>query len=133
MFHLQLKQGQKISLDNAHYVSRGVYEERSESYSAFVRAALARLHDVNPKLRALSGETPRRYFFLMLASLLVLGALAYALIALPTPFDALPSAGLVKLALILLMLPVFWVLVWRALPRGTRLDAIPPHVLPPQR
>lgn len=131
-FDLQLKSGGKLALDNAHYVSRGVYEERSASYTPFVRAALARLHETNPKLRALSGETKKRYFFLMLGSLLVLGAAAYALIALRTPLDALPYAQAVKLGVILLMLPLFWVLMMRAVPRGAPLDAVPPHVLPPE-
>lgn len=131
-FQLQFKQGHKVSLDNAHFVSTGVYEDRSAAYTAFALAALDRLHATNPKLRALSGETQKRYFFLALTGLLVMGGAAYALIALPTPFDGMPSGNLIKLGILALMLPVFWILMLRAFPRGAPLDALPAHVLPPR-
>jgi hypothetical protein len=77
------------------------------------------------------GETPRRYYFLLLGTLVGFGVLAFALIALRTPLDALPNALAIKLGLILLMLPVFWVWVIRVMPRGVALDDIPERVLPP--
>jgi hypothetical protein len=130
-FHAQFRNGEKISIDNGHYVGPGRFEERSEAYAPFVRTLLARLHEANPKLRALIGETQKRYFFLMLAALLALCVLAYVLIAVRTPLDSLPYAGAVKLVLILAMLPVFWRWVARAMPRGVALDAIPERALPP--
>jgi hypothetical protein len=48
-----------------------------------------------------------------------------------TPIDALPYAGLIKFAIILAMLPVFWNWVLRALPRGVSLREIPEKALPP--
>ncbi len=130
-FHAQFKSGEKVLIDNGHYSGPARFEERSEEYAAFVRELLARLHAANPKLRALTGETQKRYFFLMLGSLLALGALAYVLIAVPNPLDSLPYAGAVKLVLILAMLPVFWGWVAKAMPRGVALDAIPDYALPP--
>ena len=58
-------------------------------------------------------------------------ALAYALIAVPTPIDHLPYVPLAKLVIILLMLPMLWLWVLGSLPRGVPLDAIPPRALPP--
>jgi hypothetical protein len=131
VFELQPLHHERIRLDNAHFISRGVYEDRSESYTPFVRAALDRVAHHNPKARALIGETQRRYFFLLLGALLGVSALAIALIALPTPLDALPFAGWAKLALILLTLPMFMRWVLGAMPRGVPLDQIPERTLPP--
>lgn len=130
VFEAQFKNGQKVVIDNGHYAGPARFEERSESYTPFIRALLAKLHAANPKLRALTGETPKRYFALMLFALLGLGAFAFAVIAIPTPLDAQPYAGAAKLLIVLAMVPVFWALVARAMPRGVCLDAIPPHALP---
>ncbi|HRK64153.1 MAG TPA: hypothetical protein PLN53_07130 [Terricaulis sp.] len=130
-FEAQFKNGQKVFIDNGHYIGPGRFEERSTDFTPFVRALLTNLHGANPKLRALIGETQKRYFFLMLGALLGLCVLAYVLVAVPTPLDALPYAGAIKLVLILAMLPVFWRWVARAMPRGVALDAIPDRAFPP--
>jgi len=133
VFELQPRHRRKIVIDNTHYAGPGNFKDRSDTYTPFVRAALARLAEENPSARALIGETPKRYFFLLLAALVGLGALAYALIAFPTPLDALPFAALAKFAVILLMLPIFWRWVIKAMPRGVALDAIPERALPPSQ
>jgi energy-converting hydrogenase Eha subunit C len=79
------------------------------------------------------GETPKRYFFLLLLSLIGLCVLAYVLVALPTPLDGLPYAALAKFGIVLAMLPMFWLWVARAMPRGVPLDAIPERALPPEK
>jgi hypothetical protein len=132
VFELQPKQGRKIDLDNAHFVSRGEYEERSEAYTAFVRAALDRYEAVKPGAMVLIGETPKRYFFLLLLALLAFCALAYVLVAVRTPLDSVSYGGLIKLAIVLLMLPVFWRWVIGSMPRGVAMDAIPERALPPE-
>ncbi|MBX3428219.1 MAG: hypothetical protein KF779_01410 [Hyphomonadaceae bacterium] len=131
VFELQPKHARKIVIDNAHYLGERCFEERSDSYTPFVRAAVARWAITHPKGRALIGETPKRYFFLMIASLLGLGLLAYVLVAVPTPLDAWPFAVAVKLGIILLMLPIFWRLVLKAIPRGVAPDEIPDRAFPP--
>lgn len=131
VFELQPLHHKRLILDNAHFVSQGVYEDRSESYTQFVRAALDQIARHNPRARALIGETQKRYFFMLLGALVGVGALAIALTALPTPLDALPFAAWVKLVLILVLLPVFLHWVLRAMPRGVPLDAIPDRTLPP--
>jgi hypothetical protein len=95
-----------------------------------VRAALASWASEHPKGRVLIGETPKRYFFLLIGALLGLGALAYVLVAVPTPLDALPYAALLKFGVILLMLPIFWRWVLRIVPRGVAPDQIPDRALP---
>ncbi|MGE0742210.1 MAG: hypothetical protein AB7O98_12795 [Hyphomonadaceae bacterium] len=131
VFELQPRHDRKIEIDNANFVGDGAYEDQSEAYTAFVRAATAALARANPKARALIAETPKRFFFLTLTALIAFGALAYALIALRTPIDGWSYAAPIKFGVILLMLPVFWGLVVRAVPRGFPLDAIPDRALPP--
>lgn len=133
VFEIQSRRGGRIEIDNAHFIGPRCFEDRSDSYSAFVRAAVARIAAENPQARALIGETPKRYFFLLLGALLALGALAYALVALPTPIDGLPYAGLIKFGVVVLMLPIFWRWVLGAMPRGVALDQIPERALPPER
>lgn len=131
VFELQPRHGRKIRVDNAHFIARRSYEDRSASYAPFVRAALERIAAENPKARALLGETQKRYFFLLLAALVCLGAAAYALIATRTPLDALPYAQAVKFAIVAAMLPAFWLWVIRAMPRGVPLEEIPQRAMPP--
>ena len=130
VFELQPRHQRKIVLDNAHYISAGKFEERSRSYVLFVRAALARWAATHPNGRALIGETPKRYFLLLLAALLGLGLLAFVLVAVPTPLDALPYSSLVKFGL---MLPIFWRWVIGAMPRGVAPDDIPERALPSEK
>lgn len=130
VFEIQPKQGQRVRIDNAHLVERGVYEERSATYTPFVRAALKQIGEHNPRVRALLAETQKRYFFLLLAGLLSFCALAVALIA-PTPLDNWEYGGLVKLAVIAVMLPAFLFGILRALPRGVPLDEVPDRAFPP--
>ena len=131
VFKLQQKNGRKIEIDNAHFVKMGSFEERSGDYKNFVRAALARVAAANPKAKALIGETPRRYFFLLLGGLLGLIALSYALLVVRTPLDQYQFAPLVKFAVIVLMLPIFWRWIFGAIPRGVALNEIPERALPP--
>lgn len=132
VFELQPKHARKIVIDNAHYAGERTFEERSDSYTPFVRAAVARWAVEHPKGKALIGETPKRYFFLLIGSLIGLGVLSYILVAVPTPLDSLPYAGLIKFGIILLMLPIFWRWVLKIVPRGVAPDAIPERALPPE-
>jgi hypothetical protein len=131
VFEIQPKQGKRVVIDNAHLVERGVYEERSSSYTPFVRAALARIAAHNPRVRALLAETQKRYFFLLFAGLLSFCALAVTLAA-STPLDDWAFGGLVKLAIIAVMLPAFALGILRALPRGVPLDEVPDRAFPPR-
>lgn len=131
VFELQPEHDRKIVIDNAHYLGARDFEERSESFTPFVRAAIARWALAHPKGRVLIGETPKRYFFLLIAALIFLCVLAYFLVAVRTPLDAMPYANLVKFGIILLMLPIFWRSVLKIVPRGVAPDQIPDRAFPP--
>jgi hypothetical protein len=133
VFELQPKHERKVVIDNSHYLGPGAFDDRSESYTPFVRAAVARWAAEHPKGRVLIGETPKRYFFLLLSALLGLCILAYVLVAVPTPLDSIPYSSLIKFGIILLMLPVFWRWVLKSMPRGVAPDEIPERALPGER
>ncbi|MBY0563123.1 MAG: PH domain-containing protein [Hyphomonadaceae bacterium] len=130
VFELQPKHRRRIEIDNSHFMSPGVFEDRSSTYTPFVRAALTRLADAKPGMRALIGETPRRYFFLLLGALAILSALVYALALVPTPLDQWSYAPLLKLAVIAFLIIAFWRWVVGVVPRGVALDQIPERALP---
>jgi hypothetical protein len=132
VLELQPKHRRKITIDNAHYAGPRDYKDRSETYTPFVRAVAARIAAANPKARALIGETPKRYFFLLLLALVGLGGLAFTLIAVRTPLDQFAFAPLIKFAVVVLMLPFFWRWVIKAMPHGVPMDAIPDRALPPE-
>ncbi len=131
VFAMQRKDGGKTEIDNAHLLSIGLFEDRSDRFSPFVRAALARIGAANPRARALIGETRKRYFFLLLLSLLGFGALAVTLILAPTPIDRLAYSAPIKLGIILVTVLIFWRWVIGAMPRGVALDVVPDRALPP--
>lgn len=128
---LQPRDRRKIVIDNAHWSGPRCFENRSNDYAPFVRAIIARLAAVRPAGTVLIGETPKRYFLLLMFALLGLGGLAFVLIAAPTPIDATPYAAAIKFAIILLMLPVFWRWVLRAMPRGVPFTDVPDRAMPP--
>lgn len=130
VLEFQPKHHRRIAIDNAHYLSTDTYEDRSASYTPFVRAALARLAEVRPGMRVLIGETPKRYFMLLLMGLAVLAALAYVLALAPTPLDSWSYAPLLRLGMIAVLVVAFWRWVVGILPRGVALDQIPDRALP---
>ncbi len=131
VFELHSKHGPRIEIDNAHCLGPRRFEDRSGAYAPFVRAAVARIAVANPKARALIGETPKRYYLLVLGALVTLSLAAIAIVAVPTPLDGLAVAPLLKFGLILLMLPIFGRWVVGAMPKGVALDAVPERALPP--
>ena len=131
VLELQPRHKRKIVIDNAHYISSGFYQDRSATYTPFVRAVAEHFGDAMPGAQVLIGETPKRYFFLLLLALIVLGGLAFTLATVHTPLDQLSFAPLLKVAIILAMLPLFWVWVIKRMPRGVPIDAIPDRALPP--
>ena len=133
VFEMRLKDGRSITIDNAHCAKLAVFEDRSDSYAPFVRAALSRIHAANPKVRALIGQSKWRHGLFMVMALMGLAAAAVALILVPTPFDAAPATALIKLLLVLLMLPTFAIWCLKAFPRGAPLDRIPADAFPSEQ
>lgn len=130
VFEIQPKKGPKIVIDNTHYLGLWRFEERSETYAPFVRAAIGRIIAESPRAHALIGETPKRYFMLLLGALIAFCAVALALVTVHTPIDHWGAAPLIKLGVIVAMAPLFARWVLGAMPRGVALTDIPARALP---
>lgn len=130
IFEIDMKNGKRISIDNAHFKSVGSFEDRSASYVPFVREALARIQAEAPDARVRVGSRPFSYFAQILFVAAAFAALAAVFILLPTPLDAIPGFLIIKALVVLMLLPFFFRWVIHARPRGARLDALPADALP---
>lgn len=93
----------RITIDNAHFLRVGDFEDRSAAYSPFVRAALERIATLAPNARVEIGSTPAQFWPQVLFMSAGLAALAAVLIYIPLP-ASLPVVVAVKLAIVVYML-----------------------------
>ena len=120
VFVVTFRNGQNLKIDNGHFDSIGNFEDRSQAYCAFVRAAIEKIARDAPHAHASIGERPWTYY-LELAMVAALFALLAVIIVL-LPVDLSGGLYITRFALIILMLPMFFVWVARARPRGVKLD-----------
>jgi hypothetical protein len=130
VFVLQPKTGRKIEIDNSHYSGFAEFEDRSDTYVPFVRAALERIRDQAPQARAQIGSGIVSYVLNLLFVSAMFTILAILLIVIPTPLDFLSFSSFIKLGIIMVFLPVLYRWITKARPRGIKLDDIPPDALP---
>jgi hypothetical protein len=130
VFVLHFRNGRKIDIDNAHFAGIGNFEDRSETYVPFVRAALARIRALAPEARARAGSATMSYVLNLGFVVLSFGLLAFVLFTLPTPLDYLSGSSFIKLGIVIILVPVLFRWVVKARPRGIRLDALPKDALP---
>lgn len=96
-----------MTIDNGHFAGLADFEDRSASYSPFVRAALERIRERAPIAQVRVGSRPLAFWASMAFVTLSLVLLAAVMIVLPFPAP-LPVAALAKLAIIvygIVMLP----------------------------
>ena len=97
-FHIETPRTQ-VTLDNCHFLGVGNFEDRSATYTPFVRAALERIRAEAPNVRVRIGATGGGYFGALAVAVLGLLALAGALFLIPLPAP-LPLVIIVKLGVI---------------------------------
>lgn len=112
------RQGPRLLIDNAHLRGVGDFEDRSEAFSRFALACIARIEAAAPTARGWLGAGWSAY--LAQAAFAGAGLLlaAIALLALPS---AVGGTVLLKLALIGAMLPLAAVWLVRSRPRSAPL------------
>ncbi len=100
---LARKNGRPVKLRSHHYVSLGNFEDRSETYTPFVRELARRIAEQQPQARFRAGSTA-----LWIAWLLI--ALFIALVAVAVIADAvMPSASAIPAIIVLVVgLPLIW-------------------------
>lgn len=88
-----------MTIDNGHFAGLADFEDRSASYSPFVRAALDRIRERAPNAQVHVGSRPLAFWASMAFVALGLALLAVVVIALPFPAP-LPVAAVAKLGII---------------------------------
>jgi len=131
VFVLYASKGRSMEIDNVHFAGLANFQERSDTYVPFVRAALERIRALAPEATLRVGSRTASYIANLLFVTLALGALTFVMFAIPTPLDYLSGSSFVKLGIILILLPALFRWIRKARPRGGSLDEIPADALPP--
>jgi hypothetical protein len=130
VFDIAFKNGVSWSIDNGHYAGFADFEDRSATYTPFVRAALARIAAEAPNAKVYTGSSLPSY-------LAQVALVAVAFIALVAVFLTIPVfetsdpwwIGL-KLVIIAGLLPPFISWVRTNYPHAIKIDAIPDDAWP---
>ena len=129
-FQVHYRNGSSLEIDNVHFKSFGMFEDRSKDYSPFVRMALERIAEHSPQAALTLGLTPLVYaagLIVMVSAILIL---AYAVWMLPLSIGSPLVTGIVKLSLVIIAAPSFCLWALRTRPRKASLQAIPQNELP---
>jgi len=97
----------KVTIDNGHFQGIASFEERSATYTPFVRAALERIRTLSPNVQVHIGSTPLAFWATMALVAVSFAGLAAVLILLPlpAPFPVVVMAKLGVIAYGLFLLP----------------------------
>lgn len=129
-FQVHYRSGDALEIDNVHCKGFGQFEDRSKSYSPFVRSALRLIAEHSPRAEVTLGLTPLVYTAGLAVMFSALGVLAYAVIQLPLSLGSWPVTALVKGLMILAASPAFCFWAVRTRPRRVSLQSIPDSELP---
>jgi hypothetical protein len=124
------RDGARVEFDNAHFEGIADFEDRSASYSPFVREALARISAAAPDAKVHVGYGATSYTANVVFVGVAFAFLAAILVFLPLPLGAWPVTAIVKLALIASMLPLFFRWLRWSRPRDVPIAAVPDDALP---
>jgi len=112
---------------STHFDSLGNFSDRRETYAPFVRALIARAAAANPRCRFQAGVSPAQFWLTVVLLFVSLVILAIAALSLGVP--ALWYLYL-KIAVIIVLLPVAFLWIKRNRPRRFDPNAIPADALP---
>ncbi len=120
LFELGTRQGLCLALDNCHFVSFGRFEDRTSTFTPFVRACIAKVAVAAPRAVGRIGARPAVYLSQLAFAGVAFALLLMVLVALPTPIGVLV---VVKLLLILAGLPMLIHWAIRSRPRRAEMSA----------
>src|SRR5262249_19635656 len=125
---LKFKDGRKAEFDNVHFAALATFEDRTATYAPFARAVLAKVAEFSPHAEAHQGATPAGYIGLIVLLVSIFIVLGLALL---TPrLEGTAGPAVVKILILLIFLPMIWLWVKKARPRGMKLSDIPPDAIP---
>jgi hypothetical protein len=112
---------------SSHFDGPGSFSDRRDTYAPFVRTLIVRTAAANPRCRFHAGVSPARFWATALLLFVSLIVLATAVLSLGVP--ALWYLYL-KIAVLIVLLPVAFIWIKRNRPRRFQPSAIPADVLP---
>ena len=121
------KGGTKLKIGNQFYQGVADFEERSEDYRKFVVALHVALATLNPDCIFHSGVSPTSYYLNGAFLISMILVLAFLLIVLGF---SLPTFGVIKLVLLILLIPYSIKWFFKNKPKNYRPKAIPIDILP---
>lgn len=128
LMELRMTDGAKLTVDNVQFKGLANFEDRSDTYAPFVRAALDAIAVKAPQARAMLGATPVGYWLSVV--FLAVVAVALAMILMAVPIDGIPGVAWIKMGIIAFFIPQLVIWAVKARPRGVELGAIPDSALP---
>jgi hypothetical protein len=129
-FDVAFKNGIDWSIDNGHYAGFATFEDRTATYTPFVRAALARIAAEAPNAKVYMGSSLASYLAQVALVTVAFLALVAVFLTLPVFESSDPWWIGLKLVLIAAMLPPFIIWVRTNYPRAIKIDAIPDDAWP---
>jgi hypothetical protein len=127
---LRFRRGIGVEIDNMHYRGLADFEDRTESYLPFARAALARIAVFHPHMPVRIGSGRFSYYAQLITVIALFLLLIVVIVFLPIPPSEWSELSWIRFFVILALLPVFLTWVKHARPRMARLDSLPPDVFP---
>lgn len=98
-FHLETPRA-RVTIDNCHFQGIASFEDRTSTYTPFVRAALARIAAESPNVRVQTGSTGTVFWGSLAVAGAGFAALATALLLVPMPAPP-PLVVIVKLGVLI--------------------------------
>lgn len=127
-YALRIHDGREHVITNIHYKGIMDFENRSETFNAFVDAFHQALRKANPGVKYMAGSTPAAFVGNLLVSLFVLVVLAFIAFFLFT--SGMYGIVLVKAAIILFYVPVMLIQLKKNIPKSYDPAAIPTELMP---
>jgi hypothetical protein len=114
LIEIDTRQGQRLTIDNAHFKGVGDFEDRSASFTPFALACVARIAEAAPEAGGWLGASRGAYVGQLAFVFGMLALLIFVLVALPTSLGVVVIA---KLVLIVVSLPTAIAWAIKARPR----------------
>jgi len=130
VFEIAFKNNIDWSIDNGHYAGFATFEDRTETYIPFVRAALARIAAEAPNAKVYTGTSLISYIAQVALVAVAFAALVALFLTIPVFESSNPWWIGLKLLIIAALLPPFFTWVRTNYPHAVKIDAIPEDAWP---
>jgi hypothetical protein len=128
MIELKFRDRTNMVIDNVHFAGIANFENRSDTYTPFVRAMIEQIAAKAPDARCSLGAQVVGYWLAMAFLAAVFTVLVALLLAIP--IDGVPGVAWIKLGIIAFFIPALIGWAVKARPRGAKITEIPESAYP---